>query len=91
MVMINLNVTKFDDIGNALNMDEDRKKTVLEYIDSPYIDINVKLRVIIHEIFEDIIEKGMSPRDIQLLMEDNDIISQIEKEFDNWDINIVTM
>lgn len=90
MVMILLNVTRHEDIGGALNIEENRKRTVMEAIDTTYLDPETQIQVILHEIFEDILEKGLSSKDITILMEENPCLYRIEREFANWDIDVIT-
>lgn len=89
--MYRLNVSKHLDVSNYLNLNESRKKDILEYLyPLTYIEKEVRLKVIVCEIFYDIIDKGLNPaKNIKLLFNDDiDILNEIENEFNTWDIEI---
>ncbi len=91
--MYKLNISKHLDVGGYLNLDETRKANIIEYIYNDYVDKDTKIKVIVHEIFEDLIEKGFNSRNnIKLLFDaDIDILPEIEKMFDMWDIDVETI
>ena len=88
-----INVSRHPNVGGAMNIEESRKANIDEYIYKDYADIETRIRVVIHEIFMDIIEKGISSRDNIILIFDSnlDILPNIENEFDMWDISIKTI
>lgn len=88
-----INVSRHSHVGGYLNIEEGRKSNIDEYLYKDYADVSTRVKVIIYEIFIDIIEKGLNSRNnITLLFDSNlDILPEIEKEFDMWDIEILTI
>lgn len=89
--MILINISKHDAIGGALNMDESRKKDVLETLNDVYLDSDTKIKIILHSIMEDLIEKGFSNMNVQVIMHNNYLFQRIENELDKWDISLIKM
>ncbi len=91
--MYMINVSRHPDIAGCMNIEESRKANINEYLYQDYADIDTRIKVIIYEIFTDIIEKGLNSRNIIKLIFDSDldILPQIEREFDTWDIEIETI
>lgn len=85
-----INVSRHPDVGGAMNIEETRKTNINEYLYKDYADIDTRVKVIVYEIFTDIIEKGLNSRNtIKLLFDsDIDILSEIEKIFDTWEIEV---
>lgn len=91
--MYKLNISRHPDVAGCMNIEENRKVNIDEYIYKDYADVPTRIRVIVYEIFTDIIEKGLNSRNnITLLFDlDLDILNEIEKEFDMWDIDVETI
>lgn len=88
--MYKLNISKYLDVGGYLNIDEERKANIMEHLYNDYVDEDTKIKVVVHEIFEDLIEKKFNSRDDIILLFDSDIevLPEIEKFFDLWEIEI---
>ena len=88
--MYTLNVTKYPDIGGALNIETERKQNILEHLYNDCVDAETKVKVVIYEVFQDVIEKGLNSRNNIVLIFNSDIepliLKEIEKQFDMWDI-----
>jgi hypothetical protein len=85
-----INVSRHPDVGGAMNIEENRKTNIDEYLYRDYADVDTRVKVIVYEIFIDIIEKGLNSRNnIKLLFDsDLDILNEIEHEFDQWEIEV---
>ena len=87
--MLTLNITPHDDVGGAVNINEDRKRTIMEAIDSIYLDDIIKIKIILAEIFYEIIDRGQYK--VNILMHDNDLFESISNILYNWDIDLIKM
>lgn len=89
--MITLNLTPHDDVGGTFNINENRKKTIFEAIDNLYLDTTTSVNIIIHETFDEIIERGLSSSEVNILMDDNDLFDIISQVLYKWDIDVIKM
>lgn len=91
--MYKINVSKHPDVAGCMNIEKTRKINIDEYLYKDYADVDTRIKVIIYEIFIDIIEKGLNSRNkIKLIFDANiDILNKIEHEFDMWDIEVETI
>ena len=85
-----INVSRHPDVGGAMYIEQSRKMNINEYLYKDYADIDTRVKVIVYEIFTDIIEKGLNSRNLIKLLFDSDldILNAIEHEFDQWDIEV---
>ena len=91
--MYSINVSRHPDVAGCMNIEENRKANINEYLYKDYADIDTRVRVVIHEIFEDMIEKGLNSRNNIILIFDSniDILIELEKNFSMWDIEVKTI
>lgn len=89
--MITLNCTNLEDVGGAFNIEENRKRTILEALNSNFFEDEVKVKIILHELLDEIIERGLFSTKYNILMQDNKLFNEIEKALDTWDINLLQL